>query len=265
MTPSTMGSADKKRGAFWPRLWKTVLIPAAFWLLVWCAAAWIVGMDLLLPGPWTVLRTLGGLVSGAQFWQITGLTLARIFLGLLAGVVLGVLIAVLTCASVWCDRILSPAVKVIRATPVASFILLILLWVATGRVPGVISALMVLPVIWGNVSRGIRETDRQLLELARAYRFGRGKTVKLVYLPSVAPYFNAGVETGLGLAWKAGVAAEVLCHPKLGVGTQIFYARNNLETPELFAWTLVVILLSFLVEMVLVRLLRKGVAGYGAR
>lgn len=242
---------------------KNILIPLAFWLIVWQLAALAVGKDLLLPGPWTVARTLAALVVTAKFWQITALTLARIFAGMLAGAALGTLIAVLTCASVWCDRLLSPLVKVIRATPVASFILLVLLWVSTGRVPGVISALMVLPVLWGNVAKGIRETDPQLLELAAAYRFGRGKTLKLVYIPSVAPYFTAGVETGLGLAWKAGVAAEVLCRPKLAIGTQVYFSRTYMETADLFAWTLVVILLSFLVETVLVRLLRKAVNGHG--
>lgn len=244
---------------------KNIVIPLAFWLVVWQLAAGAVGKDLLLPGPWTVARTLAALVVTAQFWQITALTLLRIFAGMLAGAALGTVLAVLTCASVWCDRLLSPLVKVIRATPVASFILLVLLWVSTGRVPGVISALMVLPVLWGNVSKGIRETDPQLLELAAAYRFGRGKTLTLVYLPSVAPYFTAGVETGLGLAWKAGVAAEVLCRPKLAIGTQVYFSRTYMETPDLFAWTLVVILLSFLVETVLVRLLRKAVNGHGAR
>ena len=254
---------------------KKVVIPLVFWLVVWQVAAWIVGdsyfqaglhlqeKHLLLPGPWTVLSALAGLVGEPEFWQAAGLTLLRVFLGLLIGGVLGVLIAVLTSVSVWCDRILSPMVRVIRATPVASFILLVFLWVQTGRVPGVISALMVLPVVWGNVSKGIRQTDPMLLEMAEAYRFGFGKKLKRVYVPSVAPYFNAGVETGLGLAWKAGVAAEVLCHPKLAIGTQVYVSKLNLEIPDLFAWTAVVILLSFLVEIVLVRLLRKAVKYHG--
>ncbi len=243
---------------------KNILIPLVFWLAVWQLAAGIVGKELLLPGPWTVARTLAALVVTARFWQITALTLLRVFAGTLAGAALGAGLAVLTCASVWCDRLLSPLVKVIRATPVASFILLVLLWVSTGRVPGVISALMVLPVLWGNVSKGVRETDPQLLELAAAYRFGRARTLRLVYLPAVAPYFAAGVETALGLAWKAGVAAEVLCRPRLAIGTQVYFSRTYMETAELFAWTLVVILLSFLVESVLVRLLRKAVNGHGA-
>lgn len=243
---------------------KNVLIPLAFWLAVWELAALLVGKDLLLPGPWTVARTLAALAGTAAFWQTAALTLLRVFAGTLGGAVLGTLIAVLTCASRWCDRLLSPLVKVIRATPVASFILLVLLWVSAGRVPAVISGLMVLPVLWGNVERGIRQTDPQLLELAAAYRFGRRRTLTMVYLPSVAPYFAAGVETGLGLAWKAGVAAEVLCRPKLAIGTQVYFSRTYFETPDLFAWTLVVILLSFLVESVLVRLLRKAVRTHGA-
>ncbi len=243
---------------------KNTIIPLAFWLLVWQGVSMWVGSDLLLPGPWTVICTLAGLVVEGEFWQATGLTLLRVFVGLAVGAVLGTVIAVLTHVSRWCDRILSPAVKVIRATPVVSFILLVLLWVATGMVPGVISALMVLPVVWGNVRKGMGSADPQLLELSHAYRFSRGKRVKLIYLPAVAPYFTAGVETGLGLAWKAGVAAEVLCRPKLAIGTQVFFSRNNLETPQLFAWTLVVIVLSFVVETVLVQLLRKAVSGYAA-
>ena len=76
-------------------------------------------------------------------------------------------LACATSASPWASALLSPAIKVVRATPVVSFILLVWLWVARAAVPGVISALMVLPVVWGNVSRGVAQTDPQLLELAK--------------------------------------------------------------------------------------------------
>lgn len=240
------------------KFFKNILLPMAFWLAVWQLAALIVGKQLLLPGPWAVAVRLGALAVTAGFWRAAALTLLRVFAGMAIGAVLGVLLAVLTCVSVWCDRLLSPLVKVIRATPVASFILLVLLWVSSGRVPAVISALMVLPVIWGSVSKGIRETDPQLLELARAYRFGAWRTLRLVRVPCVLPYFTSAAETALGLAWKAGVAAEVLCYPKWAVGSEIYRARLSFETADLFAWTAVVIALSFLVESALARLLRKA-------
>ena len=174
---------------------------------------------------------------------------------------MGTLLAVITSALSWADWLFRPMVKVIRAVPVASFIVLVLLWASTGRVPAIVSGLMVLPVLWGNVCKGISQTDGQLLEAARAYRFGRWKTLRLVYVPSVLPYFASGCATGLGLAWKAGVAAEVLCQPRLAIGTQVYRAKITLETPDLFAWSAVVIAISFLLEYalgLLFRLLGKG-------
>ena len=240
-----------------------ILLPLVFWLLVWQGAVWYLervkgmGTDLILPAPLLVGRTLLELMGTQTFWQTAAATLARIFGGLLSGVLLGTAIAVCTSASSVADRLLSPAVRVIRATPVASFILLIILWAPTGRVPVIVAALMVLPVVWGSVSRGIAQTDPLLLEMGRAYRFGRWKTVRLIYAPSVLPYFASGCHTAMGLAWKAGVAAEVLCVPKLAIGTQVYFSKIYLETPSLFAWTIVVVALSFLLERVIGGLLRR--------
>ncbi len=242
-----------------------VLLPVLFWLGVWQLAAAAVGQELLLPGPAAVGRRLLELAAGAVFWQTALASLLRIFGGLLLGVALGALLAGLTAWVPLLDWVLTPAVKVVRATPVASFILLVYLWVERGRVPGLISALMVLPVVWGNVTRGIAETDPQLLELARAYGFGRGRTLRRIYIPSVLPYFASGCRTALGLAWKAGVAAEVLCQPQNAIGTQIYNTKYYLETPSLFAWTLVVIALSFLLEWAVGGLLRRAEGPEGGR
>lgn len=236
-----------------------ILLPAAFWLAVWWGLSAWVGRELLIPSPGAVVRRLGELMQTSLFWRSTGLSLARIFCGAAAGVVLGVGLAVLTCRVRVVDWIVSPAIRVIRAVPVASFIILVLLWVKTGMVPGVISCLMVLPVLWQNVSEGIRNTDPQLLELARAYQFGGWKTLRYIYYPGVKPYAVSGICTAIGLAWKSGVAAEVLCLPKAAIGTQVYYSKLYLETPSLFAWTIVVILLSLGLEQVIRRILNpKG-------
>lgn len=220
----------------------------AFWLLVWQGAAWAVDSTLFLPSPLLVLSRLGRLACTGPFWHTALMSLGRVLLGLGWGVVLGVALAGITCMGRWADALLSPALGVIRATPVASFILLLFLWTERDSVPTIIAALMVLPVVWGNVTRGIRERDGQLMELARAYRFSRLKTVRLVILPSVRPYLLSALTTSMGLAWKAGVAAEVLVLPKPAIGTHIYNTKFYFETPDLFAWTLVVILLSLLLE-----------------
>ena len=202
-------------------------------------------------------RALIRLGQTGEFWQTVLVSLGRILAGMGAGTLLGAVLAAAACASPWAGRLIALPVRVIRATPVASFILLILLWTDRSVVPGVIAGLMVLPVVWGNLCRGIRETDPKLLELAAAYRFSWWKRVRLIYLPSLRPYFLAAVTTAMGLAWKSGVAAEVLCRPAWAVGTQIVQARDYLETPSLFAWTLVILLLSLTLEKLLSALLNR--------
>ncbi len=234
------------------------LLPPAFWLGVWQFGAWIIdlsmrgrGNELLLPYPITVTETLFHLAQTSQFWLNAGYSLSRILAGMILGTLFGLILAALTCCSSLADELLSPAIRVIRATPVASFILLVFLWVYRDWVPVVIAALMVLPVVWGNVSRGIRETDPKLLELAKAYRFSRRKTIRLIYLPSLQPYLLSAVTTSMGLAWKSGIAAEILCLPKRSIGTQIYNTKYYFEIPELFAWTAAVISLSLLMEWAL--------------
>ena len=237
------------------------LLPPAFWLGAWQLGALLVdrhvggrGSELRLPFPAAVLSALLRLAVRPVFWQSVAASLLRVVAGLVLGALLGALLAALTSASLWCDRVLSPAVRVIRAAPVVSFILLVLLWTGRDTVPTVISALMVLPVVWDSLCRGIESTDRGLLELARAYRFSQWKTVVLIYLPSLRPYILSALTTGAGLAWKSGVAAEVLCLPTLALGSRIYQTKYYLEIPELFAWTAVTVALSLLLE----RLLRSA-------
>ncbi len=236
-------------------------MPLVFWLGVWQFVAIQVGQELLLPAPAAVWNSLLALAAGAEFWLAALHTLGRVILGLIGGVLLGSLLAVLTHFCRIADWLISPAVRVIRATPVVSFILLVYLWVTRTNIPGVIAALMVLPVVWGNLTAGLAAVDGQLLEMSRAYHFGTWKTMRLIYLPSIRPHFVSGLLTAFGLAWKSGVAAEVLCPPKYAIGTRIQQAKIALETPELFAWTLVLIALSLLLEL----LLRTALHGKGVK
>lgn len=235
-----------------------VLLPLALWLGVWQLAAVAVGQSLLLPGPGEVARRLAGLVTRWDFWRACLTTLGRVFLGGALGTLLGAGIAALSARFRVADWTFTPIMKIVRATPVASFILLVWLWCRSAWVPVVIAALMAAPVVWSATAQGIAATDPQLLELARAYRFGRWKTARLIYLPSALPAAMAGCRTALGLSWKAGVAAEALCRPRWAMGAAIWSAKTYLETPDLFAWTAAVVCLSFLVEKGLGRLWRLG-------
>ena len=218
MTASTISTKGKRIG--------TALLAAAFWLLVWQGISLLVAQELLVPAPLQVARTLGQL-------------------------------AVLTVRFRAADVLLSPLLKIVRAAPVASFIILALVWIRTNTLPAFIAFLMVVPVVWGNVEKGIRETDAGLLEMAKVYRLGWWKTLVRVRIPSVMPYFLAAATTGLGFAWKSGIAAEVICRPAMSIGRQLQDAKVYLETPEVFAWTAVVVALSMVLEKGLLLAVRR--------
>ena len=113
-------------------------------------------------------------------------------------------------------------------------------------------------MVWGSLSAGLDNLDEKLLELGRAYRFSRWKMLRLIYLPLVRPHLAAGLLTAFGLAWKSGVAAEVLCPPARAIGSRIQQAKLGLETADLFAWTLAIIVLSLALEGLFRRLLERG-------
>lgn len=248
MTDSTIRRPDPKQKKNHPSPVLYRWGAALFWLAVWQLCALAMAQPLLLPSPVAVAARLGALAITADFWVVVAGSMARILTGYLLGLALGVLLAVGTSLSPLARVVVALPMGIIKATPVVSFAILALLFVRGGWFSVVIALLMVLPLVWGATDTAIAATDRQLLQMAQAYRFGRSRTVRYIYLPSVLPHLAAAARTALGFAWKAGVAGEVIGTPKGAIGTQLYNAKVYLETTDLFAWTVTVILLSLLLE-----------------
>ena len=227
-----------------------------FWGMVWQLGAMALGNPLLLPTPLQVLKTLAGLMGTLPFWKTTALSLGRILLGVAGGIGLGLLLAVAVCGNPWLDALVTPVVRTLQATPVASFTILVLIWLNRDFVPVLICGMMVLPVVFQEVSTAIRLTDWQLLEMARVYRLTPLRVLRRIYAPSVLPAFRSACISAIGLGWKAGIAAEVLTVPRLSIGRMISEAKLYLMTEELFAWTLAVVAFSMLLQRGLLRLLK---------
>ena len=225
------------------------LAAAAFWLAVWQCAAMAVGQEVFLVSPVQALRTLLQLLPQAEFWQRVGFSSGRILLGFGLGVVVSVFLAAAAQAWhaekwEWVDALLAPVMQLVKATPVASFIILALVWVRGASLSVLISFLMVLPVLYGAVRTGIRSADPQLLEMAKVFRLPFARRLRAVWLPAVLPAFRQGCSVALGICWKSGVAAEVIGLPNGSIGDALYRAKITLSTGELFAWTFVIILLS---------------------
>lgn len=225
-----------------------------FWIGVWAVLAAVVDKEVLLPSPREVARVLASLLLLPSYWGSIAASLGRILIGFLIGCAVAILLSVLCFRFAVADALISPVLSVIRAVPVASFIILALVWLGRTRVPSFSAFLMVLPIFTGNIIAGLKAADPSLREVCLVYRFGLFKTVRLLYLPAVRPYFLSAARTSLGMAWKAGVAAEVLCSLSASIGGQIYESKLYIETPSLFAWTITVICISILIEKLLFRL-----------
>lgn len=224
------------------------LAAALFWLAVWQLAYLAVAREILLVSPVQAVTRLFSLASGVVFWRTVAASCLRVVAGFLGALSLGSVLAVVCTRFEILRRLTAPLMGVVRATPVASFIILALVWLATDRIPVFISFLVVLPIVWGNLMAGLGSVDRGLLEMAAIFRLPRGRVLRYIYLPAEAPHFAAAASAGLGLAWKSAVAAEVIARPSASIGKQLNDAKIYLETADVFAWTVAVVLLSLLVE-----------------
>ncbi|NDL67291.1 ABC transporter permease [Anaerotalea alkaliphila] len=236
----------------------TRIIPLLFWFLLWeLAAAWM-GKPLLLPSASQTLATLVRLLPTAGFWTTIAYSILRVLGGFLLAAFLGTLTGVACGFNRFLEALFRPMVAAVRSTPVLSFILLALLWFPSGQVPVFIAFLMCYPLFWTAVVGGMGQVDRKLLEMAHIYKVRRRDVLAGIYLPTLEPFLRGALVNGLGLGWKVAVAAEVLSRPRHAIGANLHDAKIYLETEGLFAWTLVVVGLSILFEVLFKKALSLG-------
>ncbi len=228
------------------RVQKAAAVLAA--LVVWQLAAAVVNESIILVSPVDVTKRLSELVFVQEFWLVTLHSFTGIVGGFLGGFVLGILLAFAAGRSRFVKTMLFPYMLTIKSVPVVSFIILAFWIVSSQTLSYAIAFLMVLPIIYTNVLDGIENIDSDLLEMASVFKVPFYKRFLYITLPGIKPFLLSGISIAAGLAWKSGVAAEVICNPAGSIGEKLYYSKVHLETADLFAWTVVIVLLSILFE-----------------
>ncbi|MBO4277553.1 MAG: ABC transporter permease subunit [Clostridia bacterium] len=214
-------------------------------LFVWQAAAWAVGSKLLLASPVEVIKRMFSLAfGGGDFWSTALYSFSRIALGFFGGLAAGILLAVAAGRFRVVETLLFPYMVTIRSIPVASFVILALIWLTASKLASFVSFLMVMPIVYTNVLAGIRSVDPKLLEMARVFRVPPLRKLRCIWLPGLKSHLVSACEISLGLAWKSGIAAELIGYPTGSVGEKLYYSKVYLDTVDLFAWTVFIVLFS---------------------
>ena len=220
------------------------VLAAAFWLAVWPAVSLAVGQPILLASPAATLARLWALIGTADFWRSLLFTLGHILAGFALAALAGIALAMLAGRFGLVSALLSPLLAAMRSVPVASFVIAALIWVPSKRLSVLIAFVIVLPVIYAGTLDGLRQIDPALREMARVFRMSRLNRLRYIALPAALPSIASSLSVAIGLAWKSGVAAEVIGIPGGSIGEKLYKAKVYLATPDLFAWTLIIVLVS---------------------
>lgn len=240
----------------------TTMISVLFWLSVWQIVSMCVGSKILLVSPIEAACRLWELLPSADFWSSILFSMARIMLGFLLGLILGTGLAALSGRFSIVRTLFSPFISAMKSIPVASFTILALFWVGSENLSVLVAVLICVPIVCSNMLEGIDSLDPKLDEMAKVFNVPAGRRFTGIYLSQLLPYFRSASRLAVGLSWKSGVAAEVIGIPDGSIGEKLFMSKIYLETADLFAWTFVVILLSFLCEklfLLAVKLVQKRV------
>lgn len=253
-------SKFNKETSMW-KVWTERIAAIIVAILLWQLLAMKLDQKLLLAAPVDVAKTLGVLVKSQEFYSAVAYSMGRILFGLLIGAAVGTACALLAGRWHFMEVFFWPYFSAMKATPVASVVILCLVWLSSRRLSVFIVFLVVTPVIYTNILAGIKNLDLKMKDMARVFGINGLRRLLYVYLPELKTYIIAAFTLATGMAFKAGIAAEVIGTPGGSVGKMLYNAKVYLETPELFAWTLVIIVLSVVVEQVILMLVKWMFAG----
>ena len=225
-------------------------------LFLWQIISLIMGKEELFPSPYSVFYKTLFSINQKKFFIIVGNTLLRViqsfvisfFLSLVLGIISGLNNTVL--------NILRPIVNIFKSVPTMSVIIIVLMYLSLEIAPIIICFLIIFPIIYNNIVIGILSVDKKLLQMAKVFNFSRKSMLYNIYIPSIKPFIKASINSALGLNFKIMIAAEVIGMPKLSLGEQLYLAKVNIDFSAVFAWTIVIIILSWIFEGLTSRLFK---------
>lgn len=230
------------------------LLSIGILLLLWQLFALTVDLPELVPSIPKLVGTLAGLFTSATFYQSVAATVARGIGGMLISLAAAICMAYLFSRKEWLYELFRPMLAIMRSIPVISFILLALIFLNPENIPLIIAFLTMFPLLTENLTKGIRNQRKEYMIMARTFQIGRWNRITQIIYPQLKPFLYSGLASAAGFGWRAIIMGEVLAQCNLGIGGEMKRAQTFIAVPELMAWTIVAILVSFLFDKGIARL-----------
>ena len=254
MTPSTMKNKTQHI--------LRIILPLVIWLSVWQISSMVIDHRFILPSIIDTAKELTLLLGESKFYLVTLYSLLRVVAGLVLGSLIGAFLAFASYKLPIVNTIVSPLFSVIRSTPIASIIIFLYIMLSANTLTILIAILMVAPIIWQNVLDSFNAIPADLLEVCESFEINPVTKFKILIFPTVLKFFVPALITSSSLCWKASVSAEIIAYTTKSIGQFISDAKNDLNTPRVFACTVIVIIFSILLEKLSKYLLRRCENGF---
>lgn len=226
----------------------TSLFSLSILFLAWQLFAFVADMPYLVPSVPSIFYTLKSLVTTSAFYHSLFATLIRGICGMLLSLAVAGMASILFSKKEWLYEIFRPFLSIMRSVPVISFILLALIFLEPESIPIFIAFLTMFPLLTENLTKGIRNQHTELGTMGRLFRISSLNRFTQIIYPQLKPFLYSGLASAAGFGWRAIIMGEVLAQCQWGIGGEMKRAQLFIAVPQLIAWTVMAILISFLFD-----------------
>lgn len=219
-----------------------------FFLIIWEGVALYIDNSLLFPRVSEIFLSLKNLVASRDFILILWNTLSRFFISIVFSLILAIIFSVASYRYEVISFLLFPFIIFLRAVPTIAIIIVVLIWSSVERVPIVVGMLILFPILYESILGGIKNVDKNLLKMSKVFKVPTKRVVRDIYIPSIYYSISSNIPSYIGLTFKVIIAGEVLSQESLSIGGEIFINKIYLESSNIFAWIIVVIVLNYFLE-----------------
>ena len=251
-----MTSTTKNKLVLLKNITLKLTLPLILIFTVWGILHRVADQEYIVPSISNTFESLIEILTDKGFFEIILLSIVRVLIGLIIGTLFGVLLAVICHNFFVLDAMFSPIISIMKATPVASIIVLLWTMMSPNTVTISIVLLMVMPIVWESSVNAFNSVDKDLIEVAEIFNLTRPERFRLLTFPTLLKYLIPAIITSVGLAWKAEIAAEILTGINIG---ELIHRNKNIayDTATVIAWTIVIIVLSLILEKATKYFLRR--------
>lgn len=225
------------------------LLGAVALIIIWSAAALIVDDEIILPSFVDVFKKLISMFKTGALLPAILKTASRIMIGVLISIVFGNFLAYIS-YKFKLKEYLEPLFSILRTIPVISIVLIVLFFAEKNLLSIIVVILVTLPIVYENVHTALTNIDSKKLELVKIYDLKSGTVFRYIELPAIIKSTLMSLRIALGLSFKAGATSEVVSGATGGLGELMYVSKLSFDMPELIAITFVIIILSFIFEMI---------------